>query len=61
MLNEWRRRNVGFKGQGVACVKRRAELSVTGNPNCAGEKGKAAIEEVFATCYADTAPFEQKF
>ena len=61
MFNEWRRRNFGFKGQGAACVKRRAELSVIANPNCAGEKGKAAVEAVFDTCYADTAPFEQKF
>jgi len=61
MFNEWRRRNFSFKGQGMACVKRRAELSVAGNPKCAGEIGKAAIEEVFETCYGDTAPFEQKF
>jgi inner membrane protease ATP23 len=61
MFNEWRRRNFAFKGQGVACVKRRAELSVAAHPNCAGEKAKQVIEEVFDVCYNDTAPFEQKF
>ena len=61
MLNEWRRRNFGFKAQGVSCVKRRAELSVAAHPNCGGDKARAAVEEVFEKCYSDTAPFEQKF
>ena len=61
MFSEWKRRNFGFKGQGMACVKRRAELSVAGHPKCAGDKAKEAVEAVFDLCYSDTMPFEQKF
>jgi inner membrane protease ATP23 len=47
-----------FKGQGQKCVKRRALLSVMGNPNCDEIKAKMAVDKVFDVCYQDTAPFE---
>ena len=47
-----------FAGQGEKCVKRRALLSVLGNPNCDEIKAKMAVDKVFDVCYKDTAPFE---
>ena len=47
-----------FKGQQQRCVKRRALISVLANPSCSEVEGKAALDKVFAACYADTAPFE---
>jgi mitochondrial inner membrane protease ATP23 len=41
------------------CVKRRATLSVSGNPNCTVDEAKAAVEATFEACYADTAPFDK--
>ena len=46
-------------GQGVECIKRRAELSLSGHPQCA-VKAKETMEECFAACYKDTAPFVRK-
>ncbi|KAJ3068322.1 Mitochondrial inner membrane protease atp23 [Podochytrium sp. JEL0797] len=40
------------------CVKRRAILSLLGNPNCRDrEQAKAAVEKVFESCSKDKAPF----
>lgn len=39
-------------------MKRRALLSVLGNPNCDEIKAKMAVDKVFDVCYKDTAPFE---
>eukprot|EP01041_Mallomonas_annulata_P007944 gene7944-16272_t len=41
------------------CVARRAEKSITNNPNCKGMFAKQAIAQVFEECYRDTAPFER--
>ena len=48
-------------GQGEACVRRRAELSVAMNPACAGDKAKAAaaVASAFERCYFDTSPFRR--
>ncbi|KAK3285345.1 hypothetical protein CYMTET_7047 [Cymbomonas tetramitiformis] len=52
------RQNFGLKAQHQACVKRRAELSLKINPYCK-DIAKKAVEEVFDTCYRDTAPFDR--
>jgi len=60
--NEVQRRNLGFKGQGAACARRRAELSVASHAACAEpDAAKRAVAAVFERCYADTAPFLGKF
>ncbi|CCD27353.1 putative metalloprotease NDAI_0K01620 [Naumovozyma dairenensis CBS 421] len=47
------------KGQ-QECVKRRAILSVMGNPNCKDkEHAERIVEEVWESCFNDTRPFEQ--
>ena len=54
------RGNLGFRGQHQRCVRRRAELSVSMNPYCsAAGRAKQAVEGVFETCFADTAPFDR--
>lgn len=59
---EFARRGFGFeisKGH-QACVKRRATLSVMGNPSCKDEEhAKAIVEEVWDSCFSDTRPFEE--
>lgn len=47
-----------FVGHGAECVKRRAELSVKANPNCA-EKSAEYVEAAFERCYKDTFPFDR--
>ena len=45
-------------GHHSKCVKRKATLSVLSNPACAdAAQAKAAVEEVFDRCMADTEPF----
>lgn len=42
------------------CVRRRATLSVRGNPNCKNDEEAArVVNEVFDSCFADTRPFEE--
>ncbi len=54
------RGNLGFRGQHQRCVRRRAELSVSMNPYCAGGgRAKRAVDAVFEPCFADTAPFDR--
>jgi len=51
------RGNFKSKGGQIECVKRRAKLSVMGNPNLKkGMEGKV-VEGVFGSCYKDTYPF----
>mmetsp|Transcript_9502 Transcript_9502/g.12437 ORF Transcript_9502/g.12437 Transcript_9502/m.12437 type:complete len:186 (-) Transcript_9502:193-750(-) len=58
--NEMARGNFGFKLQQQECVKRRAVLSVLGNPNCKSKEEAAKIvQEVFHVCYKDTSPFDR--
>lgn len=43
-----------------ACVRRRAILSVTANPNCkTKEDAEKAVNEVWESCYSDTRPFDE--
>lgn len=42
------------------CVKRRATLSVMGNPNCKDEAhAKKIIDQVWDSCFNDTRPFDE--
>jgi inner membrane protease ATP23 len=59
LKNELERRNFAFKGQGSACARRRAELSVASHPQCAA-KAAETVEAVFDKCYSDTAPYARK-
>lgn len=43
----------GFK----TCVRRRAILSVSANPNCKGEKAAQAVDKVWNPCHYDVSPF----
>jgi hypothetical protein len=47
-----------FSGHGAKCVKRRAELSVKANPNCA-DKAEEYVDAAFERCYKDTFPFDR--
>jgi len=47
----------GFYKQHQRCVKRRALLSVEMNPHCKGKDASNAVNNVFNTCFNDTAPF----
>jgi len=58
--HELNRGNFNIAGQHQACVRRRAELSLQMNPNCAGAQAAEAVERVFVRCYKDTAPFEKR-
>lgn len=58
---ETQRGHFTIRGQHQVCVKRRAELSVAMNPHCSSHwKARAAIDRVFDTCFADTAPFDRR-
>jgi hypothetical protein len=52
------RMTTDFLGHGAKCVKRRAQLSVKANPNCA-EKAEEYVEAAFERCYKDTFPFDR--
>ncbi|KAI8842320.1 peptidase M76 [Chytriomyces cf. hyalinus JEL632] len=40
------------------CVKRRAVLSLLGNPSCSGrEEASAIVDKVYSSCSKDTSPF----
>ena len=45
-------------GHGAKCVKRRAQLSVKANPNCA-DKAEEYVDAAFERCYKDTFPFDR--
>jgi inner membrane protease ATP23 len=61
---KWRleamRGHFGLRGQHQKCVRRRAQLSVAMNPYCGGAKAAAAVDKVFDSCFADTAPFDRR-
>ncbi|KAJ3375181.1 Mitochondrial inner membrane protease atp23 [Allomyces arbusculus] len=60
LANEWLRGNLGISKQHQACVKRRAILSLQSNPKCAGPGvAEEAVAEVWASCFADTWPFDE--
>eukprot|EP00898_Chlorokybus_atmophyticus_P004179 jgi/Chlat1/4762/Chrsp308S00826 len=56
---EFERGNYRLKGQHQACVRRRAQLSTSMNPYCTGEQAKEAVDAMWTTCIADTAPFDR--
>ena len=56
MWSEFLRGNFGIQKQFQACVRRRANISVQGNPHCRGDKGQKAVDLVLDGCLADTAP-----
>lgn len=55
---EFDRGRFGVAAHQQECVKRRAILSVQGNPKCA-DRAAEVVEKVFETCFNDTAPFER--
>mmetsp|Transcript_7528 Transcript_7528/g.17071 ORF Transcript_7528/g.17071 Transcript_7528/m.17071 type:complete len:256 (+) Transcript_7528:203-970(+) len=52
------RLGTNFVGHGAECVKRRAQLSVKANPNCA-DKAAEYVDAAFERCYKDTFPFDR--
>ena len=43
-----------------ACVRRRAIVSVAGNPACGSrEEAEKAVNEVWESCFNDTRPFDE--
>ncbi|EDO15441.1 hypothetical protein Kpol_1027p15 [Vanderwaltozyma polyspora DSM 70294] len=59
---EFARRGFGFKiaNGHQECVKRRAILSVMGNPNCKDRaEAELVVNEVWDSCFNDTRPFEE--
>jgi len=58
-LSEVSRLNLAIGGQFERCIRRRAELSVSMNPNCGERKAKEAVNHVYHACYNDTMPFER--
>lgn len=54
---ELARGNVNVWNHREKCIKRRAALSLSENPHCAG-KGAEAVEAVFARCVRDLTPLE---
>mmetsp|Transcript_22483 Transcript_22483/g.33891 ORF Transcript_22483/g.33891 Transcript_22483/m.33891 type:complete len:189 (-) Transcript_22483:225-791(-) len=58
--NEICRGNFGIKAQQKECVRRRAVLSLIGNPYCANSKqAEKVVEDVLERCLQDTAPFDR--
>lgn len=45
-----------------SCIKRRAVLSVSANPNCKGqEQAETVVNSVWNSCFTDTRPFERVY
>lgn len=63
MMNEIRKTGLGgFGGKFQDCIRRRAVLSVTANPNCASvEDAEKAVGTVWKSCFNDTRPFERVY
>ncbi|CCK69801.1 putative metalloprotease KNAG_0D00490 [Huiozyma naganishii CBS 8797] len=59
---EFSRRGFGFtvnRGH-QDCVRRRAVISVTGNPKCdSQEQAERVVDEVWDSCFGDTRPFNE--
>ncbi|GAA5936277.1 putative metalloprotease [Sporobolomyces koalae] len=57
---EFSRQNFSFTKQHQTCVRRRAILSVTANPNCKSrEQAEQVVNEVWESCWPDTRPFDE--
>ncbi|ORY35582.1 peptidase M76 family-domain-containing protein [Naematelia encephala] len=62
LLREWDRGNRHFYKQHQACVRRRAVLSLLGNPSCENEEmAERAVNEVWESCSKDTRPFDEVY
>lgn len=61
MMNEFLKHGKIQFGRGhQACVRRRATLSVMGNPNCPDKKtAETVVDQIFDHCFNDTRPFEE--
>lgn len=56
---EMRRANFGLFKQHQECARRRAVISITGNPACKSEQhAKDVVDDVFQSCFNDTRPFD---
>jgi inner membrane protease ATP23 len=60
-MNQLVRNNIMKFSKGhQECVKRRATISVRGNPNCKSEEQAAkVVDQVFDSCFADSRPFDE--
>lgn len=61
IMNEIRKTGLAdFSKKFQSCVKRRAVLSVSANPNCESkEMAETAVNTVWNSCFNDTRPFER--
>ncbi|KAI9197122.1 peptidase M76 family-domain-containing protein [Polychytrium aggregatum] len=57
VARELKRGNFNIQGQMEKCIKRRAALAISINPNLPAGSAAKVIDEVYATCVNDTAPF----
>ncbi|KAA1471463.1 metalloprotease ATP23 [Dentipellis sp. KUC8613] len=61
-MQEIQRGEVAFSKQHQACVRRRAILSVKGNPSCPDEAtAERVVDEVWESCFNDTRPFDEVY
>ncbi|KAK9457995.1 Atp23p [Dipodascopsis uninucleata] len=60
-MNEFvRKLQLNFTRQHQICVRRRAILSVMGNPNCKDQEHAArVVDQVWDSCFNDTRPFDE--
>lgn len=57
---EVRRLHFSVVKQHQECARRRAVLSIMGNPRCSGEEhAKQVVDDVFQSCFNDTRPFDE--
>ena len=56
-MNEWMRGHFAFRHQHLACVRRRAILSLQNLPVSQGHDIEAVVDKVLPACIADTSPF----
>lgn len=60
-MNELNRAELGFRGQHMACVRRRAALSVAMNEHCpSADAAAAAVGKVWDKCFYDTSPYDRR-
>lgn len=61
MMNEFLKHGHIKFGRGhQECVRRRAALSVAGNPNCPSQEfAKTVVDQIFDHCFNDARPFDE--
>ena len=57
-LNELNRGNFGLAQQHQRCVRRRASLSLQAVFGIPQKKADSYVDQVYDTCFKDTAPFD---